>query len=65
MEMDAILNEKVIEERPTVNEKVDLQSVKWHEVKAKFPQKIRFILNLCHSDRVKEVELKGNQTSAF
>ena len=57
--MDAILNEKVLEERSDISEKLDLNKIKWGDVKAKFHPKVKLFLNVCYSDRVKEVDLKG------
>ena len=47
--MDATLNEKVLEERSEINEKLDLNKVKFSDVKAKFPSKVRLFLNVCYS----------------
>ena len=57
--MDAILNEKVLEERSEISEKLDLNRIKWSDVKAKFHHKVKLFLNVCYSERVKEVDMKG------
>lgn len=58
MEMDAVLNERVLEERPNFSEKVDLNKEKWGDVKAKFLPKVRINLSICSSERVKKPAMK-------
>lgn len=36
-----------------MQEKFDLNSVKWEEVRKKFKPKVHIFLNVCFSDRVK------------
>lgn len=47
--MDANLNEKVLEERSQIEDKLDLNKGKWSEVKEKFSPKIKLFLNVCYS----------------
>ena len=39
---------------------ININKEKWSDVKAKFPNKIRIHLNICHSERIKNPTSKVN-----